>query len=158
MYDPTYGWSVSTWFLFDGTDTYSGKKSVKLADDTKVSDVKLNVPDNADVSKMELYVGDQLYTPVKTGDSVGLIATTDTTDGITIAADSTTATTSTFRVTGVNNSYQDYTITVAKTADSGSGDIASGDVGNADGEEEVVRTLDDLRDKFNLPYKFPFEA
>ena len=36
IFDPTVGWSVSCWFLFEGMDTYSGKKPVKIADDTKV--------------------------------------------------------------------------------------------------------------------------
>ncbi|MBR1647176.1 MAG: hypothetical protein IJ685_10420, partial [Selenomonadaceae bacterium] len=114
-----------------------GKTTLTLAEDATAADVKLNVPDNADVSAMEIYIGEQLYTPVKTGDNVGLIATTDTTDGITIAADSTAPTESTFRVRGVNSSYQDYTITVAKTA-TGDGDIAGGDIGNGDGEEETT--------------------
>ncbi len=35
VYDPTYGWSLSAWFPFDGMDT-TGKKPVAIADNTQV--------------------------------------------------------------------------------------------------------------------------
>lgn len=36
VYDPTYGWSIYCWFLFEGMDTYSGDKAAAIPDDTQV--------------------------------------------------------------------------------------------------------------------------
>ena len=49
VYDPTYGWSLSAWFLFEGMDA-SGKKPVAIPDDTKVVlDFYANLPWGEDV-------------------------------------------------------------------------------------------------------------
>ena len=50
VYDPTYGWSIYAWFLFDGMDTYSGSKAVPIADDTHVVlEFYANLPYGEDV-------------------------------------------------------------------------------------------------------------